>query len=160
MGLVAVFTIGVSGCAGPGLTIINESSAWLRVEAAAEHDPRAALYGTPTPGREAVEFGVPPGARFERDVPPGGSIFVRRRLGMLALVRAGPNPQGHDARDPTLYSAFRVRLAPPGPYRLLVTGEPGLVEVRRADASGGVWEDGRSLIVPEAENMFFLGFPQ
>lgn len=150
---------GLSGCAGPGLTIINESSAWLRVEAAAERDPRHALYGTPAPGREAVGFGVPPGTRYERAVPPGGSIFVRRRLGMLASMRAGPNPNGPDARDMAMYSAFRVRLAPPGPYVLLVTGEPGLIEVRRADTQGHVLDDPSSLIAPDATLPWGVGYP-
>lgn len=92
-------------------------------------------------------------------MPPGGSVFMRRRLGMLASVRAGPNPNGPDARDMGLYSAFRVRLAPPGPYVLLVTGEPGLVEVHRADTSGTVIEDGRSLIVPDASMPWIFPIP-
>ena len=147
--ILAGWVAALSGCSGPGLTIINESSAWLRFEAAAEVDPRQSLIGGPLSGDESVTFGVPPGARFEQSLEPGGSIFVRQRLGVTLRVRAGPSATGR-SRDPLLVTAYTVRLAPPGPYILRFTGEPGTVEIVRVDASGEPLPDDRVRVLPEA----------
>lgn len=139
----------LSGCGGPRLTIINESSAWLRFEAAAEVDPRQAYISGPLSGDDSVGFGVPPGARFEQRLAPGGSIFVRHRLGVMVRVQAGPNPNARSS-DPLLTTGYTVRLLPPGPYVLRFSGEPGAVEILRVDANGQPVADDRVRILPEA----------
>lgn len=95
-------------------------------------------------------FGVPPGSRHEQQLERGGSVFVQRRLGVAISLRAGPNPAGPDARNPALSTAYSVRLAPPGPYRLLITGEPGSVEVVRIDADGRPLPENRWRALPRA----------
>lgn len=139
----------LSGCGGPRLTIINESSAWLRFEAASEIDARQSYITGPLAGDGSVAFGVPPGGRHEQALERGGSIFIQRRLGVVMHLRAGPNPAGPDARNPSLSTAYSVRLPPPGPYRLRVIGEPGSIEVLRVDANGEALPEARSRVLPE-----------
>lgn len=149
--LVLVGLLGLlSGCGGPRLTIINESSAWLRFEAASEVDPRQGYLSGPLSGDKAVSFGVPPGARHEQQLEPGGSVFVRHRLGVTLRVRIGPNPSGKDVRDPMLTTAYTVRLPAPGPYVLKFSGEPGATEIFRVDSQGDPIPDDRVQILPEA----------
>lgn len=140
----------LSGCGGPRLTIINESSAWLRFEAASEIDARQAYITGPLAGDGSVTFGVPPGGRHEQDLEPGGSIFIQRRLGVVMHLRAGPNPAGPDARDPSLWTAYSVRLPPPGPYLLQIIGQPGSIEVVRVNAQGEPLPEHRSRVLPQA----------
>ncbi|MEQ8843530.1 MAG: hypothetical protein RIB58_01650 [Phycisphaerales bacterium] len=140
----------VSGCGGPRLTVINESSAWLRFEAAAEIDPRQAYVSGPLAGDASVRFGVPPGGRIEQALEPGGSIFVRRRLGLVLSVRAGPNPNGPGAREPLLSEGLSIRMVPPGPYALRFRGEPGSIEVVRIDAEGQPVDESRMTVLPQA----------
>jgi len=137
----------LSGCGGPRLTIINESSAWLRFEAASEIDARQAYITGPLASDGSVSFGVPPGGRHEQDLEPGGSIFIQRRLGVVMHLRAGPNPAGPDAREPSLLTAYSVRLPPPGPYLLRIIGEPGAMEVIRVNTQGEPLPEHRSHIV-------------
>ena len=146
LGFIAVF----SGCSGPKLVIMNESAAWLRFEAASEVDARQAYLAGPLAGDGTVAFGVPPGGKHVQQLEPGGSIFVRRRLGLVLRVRAGPNPSSPDARNPMLVTAYSIRMPPPGPYALRFVGEPGTVEVQRVKTDGIPTEDDRLRVLPEA----------
>lgn len=143
----------LSGCGGPRLTIINESSAWLRFEAASELDARQAYITGPLSGDGSVSFGVPPGGRHEQDLDRGGSILMQRRLGVVMNLLSGPNPASGDARNPSFRLAYNIRLAPPGPYVLKVTGQPGLLEIMRVDAQGQPMPESRSTIVRSAAMM-------
>ena len=144
----------LSGCGGPRLTIINESSAWLRFEAAAEADPRQAYISGPLSGDESVAFGVPPGARFEQRLEPGGSIFVRHRLGVAVRVQAGPNPNAR-TRTSFISTSYTVRLLPPGPYVLRFSGEPGTLEILRVDAKGNPLPEDRARVLPESGTVWW-----
>lgn len=147
--LLLILTATLSGCGGPRLTIINESSAWLRFEAASEIDARQAYITGPLSGDGSVAFGVPPGGRHEQALERGGSIFIQRRLGVVMHLRAGPNPAGQDARNPSLSTAYTVRLPSPGPYLLRIVGEPGSIEVLRVDTHGEPMPEARSRVLPE-----------
>lgn len=150
--LVGLLSV-LSGCGGPTLTIVNESSAWLRFQAASEIDARQAYISGPLSGDGSVSFGVPPGARYEQGLEPGGSIFIQRRLGVVMNLLAGPNPASGDARNPSFATAYTVRLAPPGPYVLKITGQPGLLEIMRVDAQGEPMPESHSTIVRRAAMM-------
>lgn len=140
----------LSACRGPALTIINESSAWLRFEAAAEVDPQRGFISGPLAGDPSTSFGVPPGARYGQRLEPGGSVLARYRLGVQLRVRAGPNPNSSDSRDPLRTQAYTVNLPPPGPYVLRFVGQPGSIEIFRVDAAGTPMPEARSRILPEA----------
>lgn len=145
----------LSACGGPSLTIINESSAWLRFQAASEVDPRQSSITGPLAGDGSVTFGVPPGARHEQDIKPGGSIFTRRRLGITIHVQASTNPAGSDRLNPSFITSYSVRLPPPGPYRLRFTGQPGTVEIFRVDAKGQPLSEDRATILPQSAVMWW-----
>ncbi|MFI4917447.1 MAG: hypothetical protein ACIAS6_13195 [Phycisphaerales bacterium JB060] len=151
--IIAIIALGISGCAGPRLTVINESSAWLRLDAGSEVDPRQAFVSGPLAGDGSVLFGVPPGSRHEQALERGGSIFTQRRLGVVVGLSAGPNPAGGDARNPSFRTAYNVRLAPPGPYLLRITGQPGTLEITRVDTRGEPMPEDRASIVPSAAMM-------
>jgi hypothetical protein len=148
--LLLILAPALSGCGGPRLTIINESSAWLRFHAASEVDPRQTAIATPLAGDGSVAFGVPPGGRHEQDLDRGGSVFVQRRLGLVLSVRAGPNPATPEARNPALATAYGVRLPPPGPYVLRFTGQPGAIEVERLGPDGQPMPEARLRVLPQA----------
>ncbi len=143
----------LSACGGPRLTIINESSAWLRLHAGSEVDARQAYITGPLASDGTVTFGVPPGARHEQQLERGGSIFIQRRLGVVMNLTAGPKPGSGDTRNPSFTTAFSVRLPPPGPYVLKITGQPGTVEISRVDANGEPLPEDRASILPTAALM-------
>lgn len=145
----------LSGCAGPTLTVVNESSAWLRFHAASEVDARQAYVSGPLAGDRSVTFGVPPGGRHEQPLARGGSVFIQRRLGLVMDLSAGPNPASGDARNPSFNTAYSVRLPPPGPYVLKITGQPGTLEITRLDARGQPLPEQRAAIVPRAATMWW-----
>lgn len=153
VGLLPLLLGVLSGCAGPRLTIVNESSAWLRFNAASEVDARQAFLSGPLAGDGAVAFGVPPGARHEQALPRGGSILVQRRLGVTMSVQAGPNPASGDVRNPSLQTAYSVWLPPPGPYVLRVSGQPGILEITRVGLDGSPMGGDRASILPTAAMM-------
>jgi hypothetical protein len=149
----------LSACGGPRLTIINESSAWLRLHAGSEVDARQAYMTGPLASDGTVTFGVPPGARHEQQLERGGSIFVQRRLGVVMNLSAGPKPGSGDTRNPSFNTAFSVRLPPPGPYVLRITGQPGTVEITRVDADGRPLPEQRASILPTAAMMHWDVLP-
>ena len=138
----------LSGCGGPRLTIINESSTWLRIEAASEIDYRRSSLLGPLAGDGALSFGVPPGAKLEQELEPGGSMFTQRRLGVVMRIEAGTKPGSGLLRSPTITNVFRVRLDPPGPYVLRISGKLNEVEFVRTDSQGRPMEDDDLYVVP------------
>lgn len=138
----------LSGCGGPRLTIVNESSAWLRIEAASEIDRRRSTVLGPLAGDGALSFGVPPGAKLEQELEPGGSVFTQRRLGVVLRLEAGTKPGSGLLRSPTITNVFRVRLEPPGPYVLRISGRLNELEFIRTDSPGRPMDSDTLYVVP------------
>ncbi|MEO1007735.1 MAG: hypothetical protein AAFX79_04165 [Planctomycetota bacterium] len=107
------------GCRHSSLTVVNESSAWLRVTG-----PQTLLANDPAP------FGLPPGSSIRR---PDWIETERLRPGPPAELRI----EASDA-DRAQQTFWILRLEPPGPFRLRVRGGPDRLVFERINASGRV----------------------
>ena len=75
-------------------------------------------------------------------------MFTQRRLGVVMRIAAGTKPGSGLLRSPPITNVFRVRLAPPGPYVLRISGKLNEVEFVRTDSQGRPMEDDDLYVVP------------
>lgn len=85
---------------------------------------------------------------------------MRMRVGSAPAPAPGAGAGAGLLRSPALSTAFAVRMPPPGPYRLRITGKPGAIEIVRVDADDQPMDAGTLRAEPESAEMWWgLGQP-